>query len=139
MGKELYAIANPAAAERSLYAEPQIPLDSTIERTTVDESHHRAVQVFAKLPRIRIPTPAGEYNPDFGYVVQRDGKAQDLYLVVETKGYDQQSGIAAREKLKIDAAKRFFQALADSGVPVTFETKLNQEKLAELIEQLGQP
>ena len=139
MGKELYAIANPAAAERSLYAEPQIPLDSTIERTTVDESHHRAVQVFAKLPRIRIPTPAGEYNPDFGYVVQRDGKAQDLYLVVETKGYDQQSGIAAREKLKIDAAKRFFKALADSGVPVTFQTKLNQEKLAELIEQLGQP
>ncbi|MFO1211955.1 MAG: hypothetical protein U1E74_05195 [Paenacidovorax caeni] len=86
-----------------------------------------------------IPTLTGEYNPDFGYVVQRDGKSAGAVSGGGTKGYDQQSGIVAREKLKIDAAKRFFKALADSGVPVTFETKLNQEKLAELIEQLGQP
>lgn len=137
MGKELYPIANPAVAERSLYAEAQMPLDSSIERTTVDESHHQAVQVFAKLPRIRIPTPAGEYNPDFGYVVQHSGKPQAMYLVVETKGYDELSEIATKEKRKIDSAKRFFAALQARGVPVKFETKLNQESLAQLIGQMN--
>jgi type III restriction enzyme len=137
MGKDLYPIDNSVVQQHSLYAEPHMPIDSAIEGTTVDESHHQAVQVFAKLPRIRIPTPTGEYNPDFGYVVQLDGKPQAMYLVVETKGYDAESGIATKEKRKIESARRFFAALKERGVPVTFETKLNQESLAQLIAQMN--
>lgn len=136
MGQALHTITNAEVQKRSLYAQAVMPIDSVIEGETVDESHHQAVQVFAKLPRIRIPTPAGDYNPDFGYVVQREGRLQALYLVVETKGYDAQSDIAARERRKIESARRFFAALQARGVPVTFETKLNQESLAQLIAQL---
>ena len=93
MGKELYAIANPAAAERSRTQNPRYLWTAQLNAPQWTRATTGCAG-FAKLPRIRIPHAGGEYNPTLA-VVQRDGKAQDLYLVVETKGYDQQSGIAA--------------------------------------------
>lgn len=58
-----------------------MPVDSQIERDTVDESQHNGITVFAKLPKINIPTPAGKYNPDFGYVIHQNGMPEALYLV----------------------------------------------------------
>lgn len=135
-GAETHAIANPAVQERSLYEEPWMPVDSSIERTTVDEANLAHITVFAKLPRINIPTPVGKYNPDFGYVLHHDNQAQALYLVVETKGYDNHSDIPATERWKIKSAESFFQALQKKGVPVQFKTKINQETLAQLIGQI---
>ena len=132
-GAETHAIANPAVHERSLYAESLMPVDSQIERDTVDESAQPAVTVFAKLPRIDIPTPLGAYNPDFGYVLHRGGKAQALYLVVETKGYAQRGEIPQREQWKIASARHFFSALQAQGVPVAFKTKINAESMSALL------
>ena len=138
-GVEMHAIDNPKVLERSLYAEALMPVDSQIERSTVDESHHANITVFAKLPKINIPTPAGHYNPDFGYVIAQGDQAQALYLVVETKGYDSRSDIPAREQWKIASARQFFQALQAlpelqaQGVRIRYETKINQESLAQLI------
>jgi hypothetical protein len=96
-------VHNQAVQALSLYAEPIMPVDSDIERTTVDESQLDSVTVFAKLPRINIPTPLGKkYNPDFGYAVHRQGDAKALYLVVETKGYDNRSDIEEQERFKIE-------------------------------------
>jgi type III restriction enzyme len=109
-------------------------VDSDIERTTVDESQLDSVTVFAKLPRINIPTPLGKkYNPDFGYAVHRQGDAKALYLVVETKGYQIRTDIAGEERFKIDSAKKFFEALKAVGVPVEFVTKIDGEKLGSLV------
>ncbi len=138
-GVEMHAIDNPKVLERSLYAEALMPVDSQIERSTVDESHHANITVFAKLPKINIPTPAGHYNPDFGYVIAQGDQAQALYLVVETKGYDSRSDIPAREQWKIASARQFFQALQAlpelqaQGVRIRYETKINHESLAQLI------
>lgn len=108
-GVETHAIANPEIQARSLYSDAVMPVDSKIERDTVDESNQASITVFAKLPKIDIPTPAGKYNPDFGYAIHQDGTAQALYPVVETKGYDNQTDIPAREKWKIDNTKKFFE------------------------------
>ena len=138
-GVESHGINNSEVQARSLYLDAFMPIDSHIERDTVDESNHASITVFAKLPKINIPTPAGNYNPDFGYVLARDGKAQALYLVVETKGYDNYGDIPSKERWKIDSAKQFFKALQDllalkaSGVRVKYETKINGESLAQLI------
>ncbi|WP_037472669.1 DEAD/DEAH box helicase family protein [Simplicispira psychrophila] len=138
-GVEMHAIDNPKVLERSLYAEALMPVDSQIERSTVDESHHANITVFAKLPKINIPTPAGHYNPDFGYVIAQGDQAQALYLVVETKGYDSRRDIPAREQWKIASARQFFQALQAlpelqaQGVRIRYETKINHESLAQLI------
>ncbi len=135
-GAETHTISNAAVQERSLYQEHWMPVDSQIERDTVDESNLQQITVFAKLPRINIPTPAGDYNPDFGYVLTQGGQAQALFLVVETKGYDSSADIPAREKLKIASARHFFEALRAQGVPVAFQTKINQESLAQIIGQI---
>ena len=111
-------------------------VDSQIERTTVDDSNHAYITVFAKLPRINIPTPVGNYNPDFGYVLQQDGKAQALYLVVETKGYDSMQDIPAQERWKMASAEHFFAALRALHVPVRFQSKINQQSLAQLVGQI---
>ncbi|MDZ7939305.1 MAG: DEAD/DEAH box helicase family protein [Rhodoferax sp.] len=141
-GVETHAISNTEIQARSLYGDALMPVDSKIERDTVDESNQASITVFAKLPKIDIPTPAGKYNPDFGYAIHRDGTAQALYLVVETKGYNDRSEIPAREKWKIDSAKKFFKALGEvpalkaKGVQVHYQTKINGESLAQLISSI---
>ncbi|THT99339.1 hypothetical protein E9531_12245 [Lampropedia puyangensis] len=135
-GAETHTISNPAVRQRSLYEEPLMPVDSQIERETVDESNQSSVTVFAKLPRINIPTPLGNYNPDFGYVLQQQGQAQALYLVVETKGYDSLNQIAPEERGKIESAKHFFHALQARNVPVQFITKIKHQNLGTLLAQI---
>ena len=141
-GVETHAIGNAVTQSKSLYDDQFMPVDSQIERDTVDESNQMAVTVFAKLPKINIPTPAGNYNPDFGYAITQDGTAQALYLVVETKGYDHRSEIPVKEKWKIDSARQFFKALQDlpelkdKGVQIRYETKINGERLAQLISRM---
>ncbi|MCX8519455.1 MAG: DEAD/DEAH box helicase family protein [Methylophilaceae bacterium] len=139
-GDEIHAIKNQALRSVSLYQEHFVPVDSQIERTTIDEANNLAILVFAKLPRINIPTPDGHYNPDFGYVIQQNEHSQALYLVVETKGYDHESDIPSDEQQKISSAKCFFDALKQRGMKVSFYTKINATKLAELIDQcVGDP
>lgn len=136
-GHEQHPIQNTVVLMKSLYDDDFVPVDSQPERDTVDESHDQSIAVFAKLPKIDIPTPAGNYNPDFGYALMgAEGEAKALYLVVETKGYDNMQDIPVKERRKIDSAKAFFKALRDSGVPVHFETRLNSDKLTQMIKQI---
>jgi type III restriction enzyme len=135
-GAESHDVVNPAVRERSLYEDPLMPVDSQIERNTVDESNQQTITVFAKLPKINIPTPLGNYNPDFGYVISQEGRAQALYLVVETKGYDGRQDIPERERWKMDSAKHFFAALKEQGVEVHYKTKINQDSLSQLMQEI---
>lgn len=135
-GAESHDVHNPAVRERSLYEDPLMPVDSQIERNTVDESNQQTITVFAKLPKINIPTPLGNYNPDFGYVISQEGRAQALYLVVETKGYDSRQDIPERERWKMDSAKHFFAALKEQGVEVHYKTKINQDSLSQLMQEI---
>ncbi|MEJ5207755.1 DEAD/DEAH box helicase family protein [Denitratimonas sp. CY0512] len=136
-GSESHAINNPAVLDKSLYDTPMIPVDSQIERTTTDESSRTAITVFAKLPRVKIPTPLGEYNPDFGYVLKVEGKPNALFLVVETKGYDTFADVPERERWKIASAEAFFSALREQhGVKVDFKRKLNGDALGALLAEI---
>ena len=144
-GTEAHAITNAEVQARSLFTDAFMPVDSQIERRTVDESNQTQITVFAKLPKINIPTPAGNYNPDFGYAIAQSGTAQALYLVVETKGYDNRGDLPTQEKWKIDSAKQFFKALQalpellEKGVQIHFQTKINGDTLAQLISSLQPP
>ncbi|PNV83489.1 MAG: type III restriction-modification system endonuclease [Sulfurimonas sp.] len=134
-GVEAYPIKNSVVRAKSLYGEDYMEVDSGIEKTTIDESSLDEITVFAKLPKVKIPTPNGTYNPDFGYVIKRDGK-QELYMVVETKGYDDFEQIGDSEKLKIKSAEKFFQTLRDKGVNIHYETKLNNKQLADILGEI---
>ena len=85
-----------------------------------------------------------EVLAQLGYTadITQDGTPQALYLVVETKGYDDRSEIPVKEKWKIDSARQFFKALQelpelkDKGVQIRFESKINGERLAQLISSM---
>jgi type III restriction enzyme len=70
------------------------------------------VPLFIKLPDwFKIPTPLGNYNPDWAFVRNQDG-GQALYLVRETKGTDDLDKLQwESEAWKIKFGKAHFTAL----------------------------
>lgn len=70
------------------------------------------VLVFAKLPsKFKIDTPLGSYNPDWAYVEDTSGE-RHVCFVTETKGgKNGEPALRDAEKLKINCAKKHFEAL----------------------------
>ncbi|EDZ90792.1 DEAD/DEAH box helicase family protein [Francisella tularensis] len=119
----------------------RVVYDSDIEKqailndpTSIDGQQ---ITVFAKLPSISIPTPYKAYNPDFAYLVDRGENQKQLFLVVETKGYKNNSDIPQAEKTKIDYAKKFFEVLQKQlpDVEIRFKTRVNKQELSNILQE----
>ena len=96
-----------------------------------------SITVFAKLPHIAIPTPFKTYNPDFAYVVGC-GDGQTLFLVVETKGYDDETKVSEDEQKKIDYGRKFFESLQKTlpeNVKLKFQRRLNVVGLSDILQE----
>ncbi len=134
LGADKYEIKNPSAQEKCLY-ENFMQVDSEIEKDTIEESNDTKIIVFGKLPRVKIPIGLNQtYSPDFGYVVENNDKK--VLLVVETKGVDKKSELRPEEERKISTAKKFFEALKKQGVNIEYQTKLNDDQLSALINEV---
>ncbi|WQX76780.1 type III restriction-modification system endonuclease [Helicobacter pylori] len=134
LGADKYEIKNPSAQEKCLY-ENFMQVDSEIEKGTIEESNDTKIIVFGKLPRVKIPIGLNQtYSPDFGYVVENNDKK--VLLVVETKGVEHENELRDEEKRKISTAKKFFEALKKQGVNIEYETKLNNDQLSALINEV---
>ncbi|XDD53949.1 DEAD/DEAH box helicase family protein [Leptospira sp. WS4.C2] len=98
----------------------------TEKRFAREQEDSSIVQVFTKLPRkFIVPTPVGEYNPDWAIVVKEEtgGTEKFLYYIKETKGYKDFSDIRSEEeKQKIESAKKHFRCIID-----TYETRMLAE------------
>ena len=71
-----------------------------------------AIKVYAKLPGwFKVPTPMGDYNPDWAILVEQDGEER-LYFVVETKSSLFQNDLRSTEGAKIKCGQAHFAALA---------------------------
>lgn len=69
------------------------------------------VVVYAKLPRgFFIPTPVGDYNPDWAIAFQ-DGAVKHVYFIAETKGSLSSMQLRGVEEAKIECARKFFAEL----------------------------
>lgn len=90
-----------------------IACDSAVEQRMAEYLEERSdVPLFVKLPDwFKIPTPLGNYNPDWAFVRQQDdGRA--VYLVRETKGTDDLEKLQwESEGWKIKFGKAHFDAL----------------------------
>ncbi|WP_187952167.1 DEAD/DEAH box helicase family protein [Helicobacter pylori] len=134
LGADKYEIKNPSTREKCLY-ENFMQVDSEIEKDTIEESNDTKIIVFGKLPRVKIPIGLNQtYSPDFGYVVENNDKK--VLLVVETKGVDKKSELRPEEERKISTAKKFFEALKKQGVNIEYQTKLNDDQLSALINEV---
>lgn len=68
----------------------------------------KSVEVFAKLPKFKIPTPYKNYEPDFAYLL-KDEKGAKIFFVCETKGYEKESDIPPDEKRKWNTLRNFLK------------------------------
>jgi len=100
-----------------------VPFDSEVERDVAEKlDSSDAVCFFCKLPGwFKIPTPLGDYNPDWAIVLERD---QKLYLVRETKDTHDRDKRRDNENKKIDCGRAHFDALG-----VDYEVAINIQEV----------
>ncbi|MGL2828427.1 DEAD/DEAH box helicase family protein [Helicobacter pylori] len=120
------------------YLYDTIIYDSKIEEEVSEERvktlEGKSIEVFAKLPKFKIPTPYKNYEPDFAYLL-KDNKGAKIFFVCETKGYEKESDIPQDEKRKMEYAKKFFETLsqnlknAKKEIRVVFATRINKQDL----------
>lgn len=117
--------------------EEVIEYDSDFELEIVEQDPDMdSIEIFGKLPRLKIKTPLGDYNPDFCYAI-KSTEGNKIFLVVEAKGYQSSTAIPTDEKMKIDFAKKYFEALSeyykDRNIKVSFKERINKTQLTALI------
>lgn len=89
------------------------------------------VIVYAKLPKgFFIPTPIGDYNPDWAIAFKEDG-IKHIYFVAETKGSMSSLQLREIEQSKIKCARKFFTDIIDDDVK--YDVIDNYERLLDII------
>lgn len=112
--QELTAYIGENTVEVTRAPTEHIVYDSAVEKEFAEFLEGaEAVRTFAKLPSwFKIPTPLGNYNPDWAVLVATE-TGDKLYFVVETKGTLDLFGLRSKEKGKIRCGESHFAALAD--------------------------
>ena len=112
-------------------------LDSKVEGKFVKELDTSSeVVVYAKLPRgFRIPTPVGDYNPDWAISFE-EGKVKHIYFVAETKGSMSTMQLKGIEDRKIDCARKFFEEInrRTESDRVRYDVVTDYAKLLDLVQ-----
>ncbi|MFK8275257.1 DEAD/DEAH box helicase family protein [Capnocytophaga cynodegmi] len=117
--------------------EEVIEYDSDFELQIIEKDPNISeIAIFGKLPKLKIKTPMGEYNPDFCYAIKGE-QGNKVFLVVEAKGYYNSADIPESEKAKIDFAKKYFQTLnehyKDQNIKISFKERINRTQLSALV------
>jgi type III restriction enzyme len=121
--QELFAEQELTGYMKSMLEAQKAPHERIVYQSNVEREFamrlegDRSVKVYAKLPDwFKIPTPLGNYNPDWAVLIEQDG-AERLYFVVETKGTSTGttsflgSDLRGKEAAKILCGKAHFEAL----------------------------
>ncbi len=137
VGKFQKDIAGDFSLKTKWVFEEVIEYDSDFELEIVEQDPDiDSIEIFGKLPRLKIKTPLGDYNPDFCYAI-KSTEGNKIFLVVEAKGYKSSTAIPVDEKRKIDFAKKYFEALGehykDQNIKISFKERINKTQLAALI------
>ncbi len=81
-----------------------------------DLDEAKEVVVYAKLPRsFQIPTPVGNYAPDWAIAMQQAG-VKHIFFIAETKGTMDSMDITQIERAKIDCARKLFNSISTAQV-----------------------
>ena len=153
MGRNEHTLTNLGVQTKSLTGN-KMGVDSKIEMRIIDESISDKIEVFTKLPEIRIPIPGGQkYTPDFAYVVNKQADNNEdisYHLIIEAKGYDDKEELRSAENYKLKVAEKFFEALdthnlknsavikkaspQEEGKRIAYRLFMNSDKLDRVME-----
>jgi len=102
------------SVEKHIY--DYLKYDSEVEKTFANELEKGQITVYAKLPNdFKIPTPMGNYNPDWAVVFNGADK-KNIYFVAETKGNCDPLQLKGSEEAKIAYARKYFECLNDDEI-----------------------
>ena len=92
--------------------------EKSIERKFAEDlDNAEEVCVYAKLPRsFQIPTPVGNYAPDWAIAFNDNAGIKHIYFVAETKGTMSSLELRPIEQAKIKCARKLFNELSTSKV-----------------------
>ncbi len=98
-------------SSKTIY-EKNIPLDSQVEsKFAQDCETSEQVEFYFKLPHwFKIPTPLGDYNPDWALIFKNEKR---IYFVAETKGTIKFTQLRTEERLKIKCGQAHFKQFED--------------------------
>lgn len=102
-------------SDRSVYNYNQC--DSDVEKDFAEAlQNDNRVIVYTKLPtkKFTVPTPLGDYTPDWAIVLNENG-TNKLYFVVETKGSIDKSDLRNKETMKILCGEKRFEQVGGAG------------------------
>lgn len=81
-----------------------------------DLDEAKEVVVYAKLPRtFHIPTPVGNYAPDWAIAMEADG-IKHIFFIAETKGSLSSMDLTKIEQAKIKCAEKLFNSISTAKV-----------------------
>jgi len=105
--------------------------DSEVEKGLATQMEKGQVVVYAKLPKdFKIPTPLGEYNPDWAIVFEKSDK-KEVFFIAETKGNCDLLQLKGAEEAKIAYAKKYFECLNDDNI--SYDCVASYEELIEKV------
>lgn len=113
--------------ELSKHITPYLSFDSNGEKEFAESLQNAdEVLIFAKLPRkLKIPTPVGNYAPDWAIVFDDNCGIRHVFFVAETKGSLDKMELRGVELAKTECAKRLFNSISTNvtryGVVSRFE------------------
>ena len=94
------------------------------------------VCVYAKLPRtFQIPTPVGNYAPDWAIAFNDNMGIKHIFFIAETKGSMDSMQLKGVERAKIDCAKKLFNELSTSNV--RYHEVSSYDKLLEVMKSMS--
>ncbi len=110
-----------------------VATDSKIERKFAEDlDTAKEIVVYAKLPKsFFIPTPVGEYNPDWAIAFE-EGSVRHIYFVAETKGSMSSMELRKIEEIKIECARKFFSKITSDRVK--YEVVDSFESLRQIVQ-----
>ena len=131
--------------ERALQANKNVQewvfCDSDIEMNFARElENHQEITVYARLPRgFKIPTPVGNYAPDWALAFQDSNGERHLFFVAETKGTLSTMELRPVEQDKIEYAKVLFEQLSkDCGQTIHYHKVTNYDDLMSEMNKIRQ-
>lgn len=123
-----YLNDNLLESEKGIYN--HVVYDSEVEKEFAQKlESNEDVLVYIKLPSwFKIPTPLGNYNPDWAILINDQGE-EKYYFVAETKGSLNFADLRPTESKKIKCGMKHFKALEEDVeyvVAKTFDDVLNR-------------
>jgi len=118
---------------KSIYED--VVYSSGVELAFVDKlEKNTAVKVYTKLPDwFRIPTPLGNYTPDWALLVDTD-QGERVYFVAETKSSLYSDALREQERAKIHCGKAHFKALEEGDNPARYRVATTLDGLLATID-----